>query len=314
MEIRHFRLIRVLADCQTLTKAGELLFLTQPALSHQLKEVESFFGATLFNRVGKKMIITQAGARALLAAEKILLEFENSKSDIQNIISGKSGKLKISTACYTSYHWLSLFLDEYSGKYPGIEIDVITEATHKPIEFLMQGKLDILIINQEINDPAIEAHKIFDDEMLAVVHPGHPLARKKIVMPEDLVHYPYLMYTSTDNNSRTYNEVFTANNLHPKQVKRIQLTEAIIELTKAGLGVSILAKWAIKPSLDNKELVGLRITRSGYRRTWYVAMMKDKMKAKYVVDFREGIKQFFPSTLDVIKSKKAVKGRRVSAF
>ena len=74
-----------------LTKAGEVLYLTQSALSHQLKEVETFFGATLFSRIGKRMVITQAGQRVLEVAEKVMTDLENCKHDMQNLSEGKRG-------------------------------------------------------------------------------------------------------------------------------------------------------------------------------------------------------------------------------
>src|SRR4051812_13229622 len=130
MELRHLNLVKVLYEHQTLTKAGEILFLTQSALSHQLKEVELFFGSTLFSRIGKKMIITQAGMRVLEVAEKVINELENCKHDMQNLSDGKKGKIKLATACYTSYHWLSIFLKKYSIQYPLIELDIVPDATH----------------------------------------------------------------------------------------------------------------------------------------------------------------------------------------
>ena len=134
MELRHLSLIKVLNEHQTLTKAGEVLFLTQSALSHQLKEIESFFGATLFSRVGKKMIITQAGLRVLEVAGKVLNDLQNCRHDMQNMSEGKTGKIKLATACYTSYHWLSMFLKKYSMQYPSVEIDIVPEATRNPID------------------------------------------------------------------------------------------------------------------------------------------------------------------------------------
>ena len=82
----------------------------------------------------------------------------------------------------------------------------------------------------------------------------------------------------------------------------MQLTEGIIELVKAGLGVAVLARWAVQPYLHRGELAGMKITRSGYKRNWYVATLKDKMQPKFVEDFSLYIREFFPSKLEEIGS------------
>jgi LysR family transcriptional regulator, regulator for metE and metH len=300
MELRHLNLIKVLHEHQTLTKAGEVLFLTQSALSHQLKEVESFFAATLFSRIGKKMIITQAGLRVLEVAERVITELENCKHDMQNLSDGKSGKIKLTTACYTSYHWLSFFLKKYNMQYPGIELDIIPEATRCPVEYLEAGKLDIAILDYQPENSSLKVTKIFEDELLLITSPDHRLAGKKIIQPTDLVDEIYIMYSLKETESQTYNRLFTENNITPKRVKKMQLTEGIIELVKANLGVSVLAKWALEPYLKRGELVGIRIGRTGYKRNWYVATLKDKMQPKFVEDFSEHIRQFFPSKLEAV--------------
>jgi LysR family transcriptional regulator, regulator for metE and metH len=303
MELRHLHLIRMLHEHQTLTKAGELLFLTQSALSHQLKEVEGFFGATLFSRIGKKMVITQAGLRVLDVAEKILTDLDNCKHEMQNLTEGKSGKIKLTTACYTSYHWLSGFLKKYNMQYPSIEIDIIPEATRNPIDYLESGKLDIAILDYEPTNTSLKVTRIFEDELLLITSPEHRLAKKKVVNPEDLVDEVYIMYALNEYESQTYTRLFTDNNIRPGKLKKMQLTEGIIELVKANLGVSVLAKWALEPYIRRGELAGMRITRSGYKRNWYVATMKDKMQPKFVEDFSFYIREFFPAKLEALSHR-----------
>jgi LysR family transcriptional regulator for metE and metH len=300
MELRHLSLIKVLNEQQTLTRAGEVLFLTQSALSHQLKEIESFFGATLFSRVGKKMIITQAGLRVLEVAEKVLSEVQNCRHDMQNMSEGKKGRIKLATACYTSYHWLSPFLKKYGMLYPSVEIDIVPEATRNPIDYLENGKLDVAILDFLPVHPSLRMSRIFEDELLLITSPEHELAKKKIVQPGDLIDEVYIMYALKEEESNTFSKLFTENNIRPRQVKKMQLTEGIIELVKANLGVAVLAKWAVSPYLQRGELAGMKITRGGYRRNWYIAMRKDKMQPKFVEDFQIYLKEFFPSRLEAI--------------
>jgi LysR family transcriptional regulator, regulator for metE and metH len=246
------------------------------------------------------MVITQAGQRVLEVAEKVITDLENCKHDMQNLSDGKRGKIKLSTACYTSYHWLSVFLKKYTIQYPCIELDIIPEATYKPVEFLEAGKLDIAILDYAPDNTSLKVSKIFEDELLLITSPDHRLAQKKVVQPQDLTDEVYIMYSLNENESQTYTRLFTENNLRPRQVKKMQLTEGIIELVKANLGVSVLAKWALDPYIKRGELAGMRITRAGYKRNWYVATLKDKMQPKFVEDFSQYIREFFPSKLETV--------------
>ena len=106
MEIRHLKLIREVARTKSLSKAKDSLYLSQSALSHQLKEVEGQLGTQLFHRVNKQLILSTAGKMVLDSAEKVLTELESTERSIKKYVSGQSGTIRLATQCYTCYHWL----------------------------------------------------------------------------------------------------------------------------------------------------------------------------------------------------------------
>jgi len=101
MEIRHLKLVKIVAEEGNLTDADKKLFLSQSALSHQLREIEDKFGTPIFQRVNKKMVLTQVGNRILRTADTILCELEKVENDVRRVISGDAGMLRVSTECYT---------------------------------------------------------------------------------------------------------------------------------------------------------------------------------------------------------------------
>ena len=124
MEIRHFKLVKAVAEAGNLTKAAEKLFLTQSALSHQLKEIEDTFGVSLFQRISKKMILTPVGNRILRSAETILGELGKVENDVRRFGSGDSGIIRISTECYTCYHWLPKLLKSFNHQFPDVDVEI----------------------------------------------------------------------------------------------------------------------------------------------------------------------------------------------
>ena len=106
LEIRHLKLIKTINETGNMTRAAEKLFLTQPALSHQLLDLEGKLEIPLFHRTKKKMILTQAGKMLLKSAEKVLLEIKQAEREISKMVHGETGVLRIGTTCVLSYKWL----------------------------------------------------------------------------------------------------------------------------------------------------------------------------------------------------------------
>src|SRR2546430_7716615 len=106
LEVRHLRLVEAVADVGSLTRAGDRLHLTQSALSHQLRDIESRLGAALFLRIGKRLVLTPAGERLLGSAKEVLARLERTEEEIRQMRRDKAGVLRLTTECYTCYHWL----------------------------------------------------------------------------------------------------------------------------------------------------------------------------------------------------------------
>ena len=106
LEVRHLRLVAAVAAVGSLTRAGDQLHLTQSALSHQLRDIESRLGAALFLRVGRRLVLTPAGQRLLASATDVLERLEQTEHDIREMGRDRAARLRITTECYTCYHWL----------------------------------------------------------------------------------------------------------------------------------------------------------------------------------------------------------------
>src|SRR5262245_28198135 len=161
LEVRHLRLIQAIAEEGSVTKAGNRLFLTQSALSHQLRDLESKLGATLFTRVNKKMLLTSAGQRILVAANEILEQLDRVEEDVKRIASNREGVLRISTECYTCYHWLPPVLKTFNIEYPGIDVKIIVEATRDPISSVLDGIIDIGLTNSPRQNQKLRYQPLF---------------------------------------------------------------------------------------------------------------------------------------------------------
>jgi LysR family transcriptional regulator for metE and metH len=287
LEVRHLKLVRAVTSSGSLTGAGTVLNLTQSALSHQLRDIEARLGTPLFLRVGKRMMLTPAGERVLRSADEVLEAIERTEASIRRLSGADRGLLRLSTQCYTCYHWLPAFLKRYRRAHPKVDVRIDADATADPMAHLIDGRLDVAIVSDPVRERRLVARSIFADEMVIIVDPRHPLAGKAFVRAGDLAAETLLMYSPKDES--TIYQLLAGEGVVPAHVQVIQLTEAIVELVKAGLGVAFLARWAVEPHVKAGTLRALPYTRRGYARTWSAATLKDMTRVPYVREFIDAL-------------------------
>jgi LysR family transcriptional regulator for metE and metH len=294
LEIRHLRLVSAVADCGSLTRAGDRLHLTQSALSHQLRDIESRLGAALFLRVGKRLVLTPAGERLLASAREVLARLQQTEHDIRQMGRDRAGVLRLTTECYTCYHWLPPLLTKYRRKFPRVEVRIDVDATRQPVETLLAGKVDVALMSTPVRDRRLTATPIFDDELIVIAATTHPFAKKTHVKLADMHGETLLLYPPKEE-SLVLNQVLLPNGAVPARIDEVQLTEAIIELVKAGLGISVIARWAVEPIVKSGALVARPLTARGLHRRWSAVMPKDLAKTDFVREFVELLKEHAPS-------------------
>lgn len=297
LEVRHLRLVAAIADAGGVTRAGERLFLTQSALSHQLKDIEQRLGSPLFLRAGRRMVLTPAGQRLLEAARGILAELERTEADIAaKGNAGPSGLLRLTTECYTCYHWLPPVLANFRTAWPRVEVRLVPEATRRPLAALGAGEVDLAIVSHgpdeappSVNGRRIRTAALFDDELVAIMSPEHRLAGKARISEHDFSSEQVLLYNLREEESTLLNDVLRPAGVRPAGLARVELTEAIIELVKAGMGISVMARWAVAPHVRAGSVVALPITAAGVKRRWSAMYRVDGSNDGFLADFAKRI-------------------------
>jgi LysR family transcriptional regulator for metE and metH len=294
LEIRHLQLVAAVADVGSLTRAGDRLHLTQSALSHQLRDIESRLGAALFLRVGKRLVLTPAGERLLASARDVLERLTQAEHDIREMGRDRAGVLRITTECYTCYHWLPPLLLRYRRTFPRVEVRIDVDATRNPIEMLLAGKIDLAIVSCPVKDRRLASRPVFDDELVLIASKRHRFAQQTHVRLADMRDETLFVYPPKEE-SRVLHEVLLPAGAAPARVEEVQLTEAITELVKAGLGVAVLARWAVQPLVDAGAIIARPLTTRGLHREWRAVMPKDLAGAGYVKEFIDLLEKHAPT-------------------
>jgi LysR family transcriptional regulator for metE and metH len=285
LEVRHLRLVVAIVDEGGLTRASERLNLTQSALSHQLKQIENSLGVSLFTRTKKRLFLTAAG-------DELVGRIADLETDLRDLAAGHRGKLRIATQCYTCYEWLPPLLKRFYRSHENVDIEIIADATAEPLDALRTGVIDLAIVSCPVDETGVETFELFKDELLLLVAPSHRLASKSYVTAKDFATEHLLLY-STPSENFFYQQYLARAATPPQNVTVIKLTEAILSMVRAGLGVTVAARWTVADELRSGRLVGVRVGPEGFVREWRAAVRRSNGRALpvYIASFLDLVRE-----------------------
>src|SRR5256886_9473166 len=245
LDARHLRRVAAVAEHGTLTKPGRVLHLTQSGVSGRLPMLETSLGLPLVPRLGKRMVPTPAGERLLVAARRALPQLTDVEEELRRLAGGRAAILRVSTECYTCYHWLPGVLQRFARRFPQVDVQIVAEVTHHPVPALLDGRIDLAIVSNDDHDDRLAYVPLFTDQLVAVVRPDHPLSHQPFLTAADFADQHLFVYLLPPGENDVFTKLLTPAGVAPRRVSAIQLTEAILELVKGGAGIAVLARWAV---------------------------------------------------------------------
>ena len=272
IDVKSLDFVAAIAECGSLTRAAEKLCLSQPAVSYRLAKAERALGADLFERRGRELALTAAGERALAAAVAINKEIRNLKTDVAAISGAEKHVIRISTHCYTSYQWLPHIVKNMRAAFPHFDLRIVVDATADPLRALKNDRIDIAISTETAPSGTLNSRQIFDDEIFAVLPKGHRLAGRPYVTPSQLASEKIVVYSA--DGSPLIDEFLLPAGQKPNDVSYVPLTEGILEMVRAGAGVTAFANWILNHQ-NMHNLVRVRLGKKGLRRNWHVIYKKE---------------------------------------
>lgn len=268
LSLRHFEMLAAIARCASLADAARTLLITPSALTHRIREAERRLDVLLYEKQGRTLRPTLAGRILTQTAERILEDIHQSERVAISSAMGIRHVVRLSVAVYAAFHWLPDFLPWFRKVNPGIEIEINTQSAQNPFDSMFKGQIDLVISPDSVLPGQLDTVDLFEDELVAVVPPGHALAAKAYVSGNDFLNDPYLTYSLVRQPGYEADRIWTPENVLPPHEENIGSVEAICELVKAGFGISILSHWAIFPQFQSARLIPVRATQDGLGITW----------------------------------------------
>lgn len=238
-------------------RAAERLSLTQPALTHSLRKLESLLGTALVQRSGRRVVLTQAGERLVKAAHQVLPRLEKAEEDVRRMARGDLLVLRIGVECHPCYQWLLGVIERYL-QLGGREVEISRKFQFAAIEALLNHHVDVVVTPDAYASAALEWVAVLDYELVAVMRDSHPLAHRKFLQPADFAEETLLTYPVEETRLDVFTRFLLPSAIRPKRVRHEETHELMIVLARQGRGVAVLPDWLVGTSMP-----GVRVVRLG---------------------------------------------------
>lgn len=261
MQLNKLQTFITLSECLNFTEAAELLYCSQPSVSMQIQSLEADLGVPLFDRIGKKLYLTKQGECFKPYAEQIINLLHSSKEHIRQLEDLSYGTLSFGASNFVGVYLLPKTIKAYSSTYPGIKINMnITSSSHL-MHMLESNKLEFLIISDRvvIDQARFERATFYEDELVLIVHPSHPLAQREECELEDLVHETLIIKPEKSATRKYLEGKFAELGFVAPNYLEISNLEGIKQAVIHELGVSIVSNFSIQQEIKSGLLVKVPI-------------------------------------------------------
>jgi len=263
MQISQITAFLAVAEHQSFSLAAERLHITQPAVSKRIRQLEENMKTTLFDRIGKKSILTPSGQALMPHAERILLEIKTYKTALLHEHDKPSGILSLATSHHVGLHRLPQILRDFKIEYPEVDLDLHFMDSEDACVAITNHELELAIVTlPEFADERLNLEPVWIDILQIVLAPDHPLSNLSEISSDQLLEYPAILPSAGTFTRKIINNYFATNKDSMKIILETNYLETIKVMVSANLGWSMLPISMLDSSVVGKPLSGLEIKRS----------------------------------------------------
>ncbi len=250
MDTQALTAFLAVAESGSFSTAAERLFLTQPAVSKRIAQLEQQLGTRLFDRVSRRVRLTEAGEALLPRARQVLLDLEDMGRAISNLTGTVSGTLRIGTSHHIGLHRLPPVLRRFSRQYPDVKLDIHFIDSEEAWEAVLHGDLEMGVVTLPPQpDPRLHSQAVWQDPLVFMAAPEHPLARLKRVPLETLTGYSAILPSPVTFTRRIVESLFEEQALTLNISMSTNYLETIHMMVSIGLGWSVLPETMLDDSV-----------------------------------------------------------------
>lgn len=255
INIELYRIFYTVAITQNITKASEILNISQPAVTKHIKNLEDSLGVILFIRTRNGVVLTPIGQKIFLEIKNSLTILDNVENEIKYYKDNNCGTIRIGISTTLVKLYLMDYINDFYKKYPNVTIEINTDPTKKNIKLLQDGLLDFIVCKcPDTLDKDLNFIKIGETSYEFVANKELYNTIKQPLSLSELINYPVLLQKDPSSSYNSVKNLFKQNNLHIESKLNIGSSSLLIDFTKIGYGIGYITKLYIEKELQNKDL------------------------------------------------------------
>jgi LysR family transcriptional regulator, low CO2-responsive transcriptional regulator len=282
--LHQLKVFSAVARHNSFTRAAEELFLTQPTVSMQVKQLSKTVGLSLFEQVGKRLYLTEAGKELYTTCQEIFEQLSRFEIAIADIKGLKQGKLRIAVVT-TAKYVIPRILGPFCHRYPGIDISLTVTNHQFIIEGMLTNQNDLYIMSQVPEEVDVQSHPFLENPLVVLACRNHPLVGEQNIPIARLADEPFIMREPGSNTRKEVQRIFEENHLSLRVKLDLGSNEAIKQAVAGGLGISVLSKHTLALDGLSSQVAILNVVGFPIQRHWYVVYPTGKQMSAIALAF-----------------------------
>lgn len=274
MTLRHMKIFASVCREKSITLAAKKLYISQPAVSNAIKEMETYYDVPLFDRISKKIYLTEAGKTVYQYAIHINSLFEELDTSLKN--SNVSGPLKIGSSITIGTHLMPDFIKQFSELFPNIQTFVTIDSSDVIEQLVLNNELDFAIIEGIVHSEHIISKDFIQDELIVICDIDNPLLKKSSISMTELANQNFLMREKNSGTRELAESILSLHHISLHPLWTSTSTEAIIYGVSKGIGISILPLPFVQDYMTRNLVARLNITDLKFNRQYHIIYHKNK--------------------------------------
>lgn len=307
LTLRQLKVFEAAARHLNYTRAAEELHMTQPAVSMQVKQLEQSLGVGLFEQLGKRLHLTEAGREVLAYARAVTQQLDELEGVLNRLKGLSGGRLKISVATTANY-FVPALLGAFLRRYPDVTVTLDVTNRETLLEQLAENAVDLVIMGQPPAEADVAAEPFLDNPLVVVAPPDHALASKKRIPLTRLQEETFLVREPGSGTRSAMERFFAEHGIRIKTGMEVGSNEAIKQGVQAGLGLGLLSRATIEQELALKRLVVLDVEGFPIMRHWYVVHRRGKRLTPAAAAFKDFLLQEAAARLRRTRTRRSAAG------
>lgn len=289
VNLNQLKVFHVAARLQSFTRAAEALFLTQPGISKYIKDLEEYYGMRLFDRLGKRVVLTQAGEILYARTETVFGMIDQVKVELDELQGMDRGVLNLGASITLGVYVLPEVLGRFRARFPRVEISLDITVNRQVAEKVIANEIDVGFLGAPVHDERLKTEPFMQDELALIVPGSHEWALRDAVAPHDLPGVTFIYPRQGSGTRDVIEKRLAGAGVVLKNTLEIGHTEAVKKAVEAGLGVSILSRAAVLREERLGVIKPLRLSGVDLMRTFHFAYRKDKYLSRVTAAFLQFI-------------------------